>query len=91
MPATQHTSRLLAEDNNVRSNSVINMGDNEIDGAVPGWGGQLLKSARFAHSNSYIETLAEIHGFQILKMKIVILRTEETIPLYGRLYVLQYV
>ena len=65
--------------------------DYEIDGAVPGWGGQLLKSARFAHSNSYIQILAEIHGFQILKMKIVILRTEETIPLYGRLYVLQTV
>lgn len=65
--------------------------DYEIDGAVPGWGGQLLKSARFAHSNSYIQILADIHGFQILKMKIVILRTEETIPLYGRLYVLQIV
>lgn len=65
--------------------------DYEIDGAVPGWGGQLLKSARFAHSNSYIQILAEIHGFQILEMKIVILRTEETIPLYGRLYVLQTV
>jgi predicted TPR repeat methyltransferase len=77
--------------NKVRNNRVISMIDNEIDGAVPGWGGQLLKSARFAHSNSYIETLAEIHGFQILKMKIVVLRTEETIPLYGRLYVLQYV
>ena len=65
--------------------------DYEIDGAVPGWGGQLLKSARFAHSNSYIQMLADIHGFQILKMKIVVLRTEETIPLYGRLYVLQTV
>ena len=63
--------------------------DFEPVGAVPGWGGELLKSARFAHSNSYIEILAHIHGFQIVKSKSVILRTEETIPLYGRLYVLE--
>jgi shikimate kinase len=65
--------------------------ESEIQGAVPGWGAQLLKSARFAHSNSYIEALCQIHGFQILKMKIVVLRTEETVPLHGRLYVLQTV
>ena len=63
--------------------------DFEPVGAVPGWGGELLKSARFAHSNSYIEILAHIHGFQIIKSKSVILRTEETIPLYGILYVLE--
>ena len=63
--------------------------DFEPVGAVPGWGGELLKSARFAHSNSYIEILAHIYGFQIVKSKSVILRTEETIPLHGRLYVLE--
>jgi hypothetical protein len=58
-------------------------------GAVPGWGGQLLSSARFAHSDSYIKLLSKIHGFNILITKIVILRTEETIPLHGRLYILE--
>jgi predicted TPR repeat methyltransferase len=65
--------------------------DNEPLGSVPGWGTQLLTSARFAHSNTYIEKLANIYGFIILNMKIVILRTEDTVPLYGRLYVLQLI
>ena len=63
----------------------------EPRGAVPGWGGQLLKSARFAHSNQYIESLAQIHGFRILESKSVVLRTEETVPLYGILYVLEVI
>ena len=63
----------------------------EPRGAVPGWGGQLLKSARFAHSNQYIEALAQIHGFRILESKSVVLRTEETVPLYGILYVLKVI
>ena len=77
--------------NNDMNSKSIKISDCEIEGAVPGWGGQLLKSARFAHSDSYIQILAENHGFQILKMKFVVLRTEETISLYGRLYVLQSV
>ena len=70
----------------IKNLKIINF---EPVGAVPGWGGELLKSARFAHSNLYIEILAHIYGFQIVKSKSVILRTEETIPLHGRLYVLE--
>jgi predicted TPR repeat methyltransferase len=65
--------------------------DNEIAGAVPGWGCQLLRSARFAHSHRYIEALCERHGFRVLAHQETILRTEETIPLSGNLYILQKV
>jgi hypothetical protein len=63
--------------------------DGEPIGAVPGWGAQLLKSARFAHSDEYINILASHHGFAVVATKITILRTEETVPLQGRFYLLQ--
>ena len=72
-----------------RGGEVVQIEEGEPVGAVPGWGGQLLKSARFAHSNSYIQILCEIHGFDVLKQRSIVLRTEETIPLHGILYVLQ--
>jgi predicted TPR repeat methyltransferase len=77
--------------NSINVNEIVLNEDNEPLGSVPGWGTQLLTSARFAHSNSYIEILANLYGFVILNMKIVILRTEDTVPLYGRLYVLQII
>jgi len=77
--------------NSINVNEIVLNEDNEPLGSVPGWGTQLLTSARFAHSNSYIEILANLYGFIILNMKIVILRTEDTVPLYGRLYVLQII
>ena len=61
----------------------------ELKGAVPGWGGELLISARFAHSDKYIQVLAELHQFRIISSKVVVLRTEETLPIQGRLYVLK--
>ena len=76
----------------VKYNSILNnlkISNFEPVGAVPGWGGELLKSARFAHTNSYIKILSQIHGFKIVKLKSVVLRTEETVPLYGILYVLE--
>jgi predicted TPR repeat methyltransferase len=78
-------------ENGIDINEIVLNEDNEPLESVPGWGTQLLTSARFAHSNIYIEKLANIYGFIILNMKIVILRTEDTVPLYGRLYVLQMI
>ena len=63
--------------------------DYDIEGAVPGWGGQLLKSARFAHSDRYIRALCEKYRFRVLVHEKIILRTEETIPLPGNIYILQ--
>eukprot|EP01038_Epipyxis_sp_PR26KG_P012197 gene12197-16340_t len=64
----------------------------EIDGAVPGWGAQLLSSARFAHSNTYIFELCKMHRFRVLTLKEkVVLRTEETIPLSGNMFIIQKV
>lgn len=90
---TNKNHNMIDDKNQVNSIDLDNLvlSDGEPLGAVPGWGTQLLTSARFAHSNSYIETLAKMCGFLILNMKIVTLRTEDTIPLYGRLYVLQMI
>ena len=63
--------------------------DYDIEGAVPGWGGQLLKSARFAHSDRYIRALCEKYRFRVLVHEKIVLRTEETIPLPGNIYILQ--
>jgi predicted TPR repeat methyltransferase len=63
----------------------------EIPGAVPGWGAQLLTSARFAHSDRYIRALCEKHGFCVLCHERIVLRTEETVPLPGNIYILQKV
>jgi predicted TPR repeat methyltransferase len=61
----------------------------EIPGAVPGWGAQLLTSARFAHSDRYVRALCEKHGFCVLCHERIVLRTEETVPLPGNIYILQ--
>jgi predicted TPR repeat methyltransferase len=71
------------------SNGGSNGHDVEIAGAVPGWGAQLLSSARFAHSDAYIRALSALHGYDVLVHKRVVLRTEETIPLPGNIYILQ--
>jgi predicted TPR repeat methyltransferase len=63
----------------------------EIPGTVPGWGAQLLTSARFAHSDRYIRALCEKHGFRVLCHERIVLRTEETVPLPGNIYILQKV
>ena len=61
----------------------------EIIGAVPGWGAELLTSSRFAHTNKYIETLAQVHNFRVSKTKGVDLRTESSSPIAGLMFVLQ--
>jgi predicted TPR repeat methyltransferase len=61
----------------------------EIPGAVPGWGAELLRSARFGHSNRYIASLAEQYGFIIVAQISKTLRIEGSIPLLGAMVVLQ--
>ena len=61
----------------------------EIAGAVPGWGAQLLSSARFAHAHAYIERLAARHSFEVAATRQITLRTEGSVPLAGRLYLLR--
>lgn len=63
--------------------------DGEIIGAIPGWGGQLLHSARFAHSHSYIQALADIHEYKIVSRRHEVLRLECTQPQPGIFYILQ--
>ena len=69
------------------ANSSFN-GDEPI-GAVPGWGAQLLTSARFAHSEEYISLLASHCGFAIAAKKSYRLRLEGTVALNGLFYILQ--
>ena len=63
--------------------------DGELVGAVPGWGAQLLSSARFAHAHAYIAALAEAHGFREAAGREGVLRNEGGVALPGRLYVLE--
>ena len=61
----------------------------EIAGAVPGWGCQRKRdTARFAHSIEYVRLLAARHGFQVLQERGFVLRTEETLPIEGKAYLL---
>lgn len=61
----------------------------EPEGAVPGWGAKLLKSARFGHSNRYIDELAGRYHFRVVAHTGKTLRTEGTTPLQGSMFVLQ--
>jgi hypothetical protein len=63
--------------------------DDELVGAVPGWGGQLLTSARFAHSHAYIAALASHSGFEIVSVRSLPLRLEGTVQLNGLFYLLK--
>lgn len=51
-------------------------------------GYQLQVSARYAHAPSYIHTLAEENGFEMMKGEEVILRYQNDQPVVGRLYLL---
>jgi predicted TPR repeat methyltransferase len=54
-------------------------------------GAQMLSSGRFAHSHSYILALVEMCGFSIVHIEDIIVRTEVSIPLPGKIYVAQKV
>ena len=92
-PSPTLPSPLHAADNNAVINPLpapeVEWVDGEPVGAVPGWGAQLLSSARFAHSHAYIQLHAKGHGYTIKACREVVLRTEETVPLQGRMYVLE--
>lgn len=49
---------------------------------------ELQKNARFAHSKTYIERLAEENHFNVLSYQNVILRSQKKIPVEGYLFVL---
>lgn len=57
---------------------------------LQGWGIQLLTSARYGHSQSYMNYLIQKHHFMILDKRQITLRLECTIPIIGILYVLKY-
>ena len=54
-----------------------------------GVGVELLSSARYAHSQSYIEAVAVRHGFYVARVEELIIRTEASVPLPGKIFVLQ--
>ena len=63
--------------------------EDEVVGAVPGWGAQLLTSTRFAHSATYIDLISLVHRFRLVTCRSTILRSEGSRPVYGLMYVLQ--
>jgi predicted TPR repeat methyltransferase len=54
-----------------------------------GNGAQILSSGRFAHSHSYILSLGEKYGFCVRHIEEIIVRTEVSVPLPGKIYVFQ--
>lgn len=54
-------------------------------------GAQMLTSGRFAHNHSYVLALAEMCGFSIVSIEDIIVRTEVSVPLPGKIYVAQKV
>ena len=64
-------------------------GEDDILGAVPGWGAQMLSSARFAHSHRYIMQLCHKYKFHLFCHHQVKLRKEEGIELPGNVYLIQ--
>ena len=52
-------------------------------------GVELLSSARYAHSQSYIEHLSCEHGFCIVHIENMVIRKEATVSLPGQIFILQ--
>jgi len=77
---------------NYLNSSVLNNNGIEYEDAIPGWGGEILSSARFAHSNTYIQLITSLHGFSILSHREgIVLRTEESVPIPGNMFICQKV
>lgn len=64
-------------------------GEDDFLGAVPGWGAQMLSSARFAHSHSYVIQLCRKYKFHVFCHRQVMLRKEEGIELPGNVYLIR--
>lgn len=50
---------------------------------------QLRKTGRYAHSSEYIHVLAKKFNYQIILEQNEILRTQDTAPVYGNIYILK--
>ena len=75
---------------NENKNEIIFLNEGEEPvGAVPGWGAKLRSSARFAHSDTYIQALSIHYGFSVLACRKLPLRNEGSIAIMGIFYVLQ--
>lgn len=55
----------------------------------PPTGFKLVMSGRYAHTEAYIQRLASSEGFSILVRQDVTVRTEQTSPIAGIVYVLR--
>lgn len=55
----------------------------------PAAGFKLVMSGRYAHTEAYIQRLASSEGFSILVRQDVTVRTEQTSPIAGIVYVLR--
>jgi predicted TPR repeat methyltransferase len=85
----QSLMRMPTTNINDESSSIVEEAD--LEQAVPGWGGELLSSSRYAHTPRYIAALAQCYGFIIKSDKEVVLRKESTIDIIGRMYVLSLI
>lgn len=47
----------------------------------------LQKTARFAHSQNYINEIAEKHSFKLVLKEPVMLRKQKNVPIYGTMYI----
>ena len=52
-------------------------------------GVELLSSARYAHSQAYVTQLAARFGFLLVREEELVIRTEASMPLPGRIFLLQ--
>lgn len=66
--------------------SIPGSGEKERGG---GEGVELLSSARYAHSQSYIMGLADTYRFHVCRVQALVIRTEASVPLPGRIFLLQ--
>jgi predicted TPR repeat methyltransferase len=54
----------------------------------PQGGAEMLTSARFAHSHPYILSLASTYAYEVVEVRDIIVRTEVSVPLPGKIYML---
>ena len=84
-------SNILGDISDVKAsnNNGSNSSDNNNDLVNNDTGMELLTSARFAHSISYIKNLINLYRFEVMSYKLIELRKEEVDILPGHAYVLR--
>jgi len=90
----KYLSEMNIESDSIVHDNVVNDNrddedEDDIPGAVPGWGAQMLSSARFAHSHHYIIMICRMYKFCIVHYRRVKLRKEEGVELPGNAYLVQ--